>query len=52
MMMQRFDLILAAANAAFTGMSAATHAAGAWQRAHVPHRPLALVARFHRWRRG
>jgi hypothetical protein len=51
-MMQRFDLILAATNAAFTGMSAATHAAGALPQAQVPHRLLALVARVHRWRRG
>ncbi|MFY7852463.1 MAG: hypothetical protein ACOVQ6_11825 [Brevundimonas sp.] len=50
--MQRFDLILAAAYADSTGRSAAKYAAGAWQRAHVPHRLLALVARFHRWRRG
>lgn len=53
MMMQRFDLILAATNAAFTGMSAVTHAAaGAWPQAQVPHRLLALVARVHCWRQG
>ncbi|MDP3603835.1 MAG: hypothetical protein Q8R85_21990 [Bosea sp. (in: a-proteobacteria)] len=52
-MMQRFDLILAATNAAFTGMSAATHAAAeALPQAQVPHRLLALVAHVHRWRQG
>jgi pyruvate/2-oxoglutarate dehydrogenase complex dihydrolipoamide dehydrogenase (E3) component len=28
------------------------YAAGEWKRAHQPHRLLAWVARFHRWRRG
>ncbi len=52
-MMQRFDLILAAAKAGSTGRSTAKYAAaGALPQAHVPHRLLALVARFHRWRRG
>jgi hypothetical protein len=51
-MMQRFDLILAAANADSTGRSMAKHAAGAWPPAHAPHRLLALVACVHRWRRG
>ena len=27
------------------------YAAGEWKRAHVPHRMLEWVARFHRWRR-
>jgi pyruvate/2-oxoglutarate dehydrogenase complex dihydrolipoamide dehydrogenase (E3) component/uncharacterized membrane protein YdjX (TVP38/TMEM64 family) len=28
------------------------YAAGAWKRAHQPHRLLAWVARYHAWRRG
>lgn len=28
------------------------YAAGEWKRAHVPHRVLAWVERFHRWRLG
>ncbi|MFT5398944.1 MAG: pyruvate/2-oxoglutarate dehydrogenase complex dihydrolipoamide dehydrogenase (E3) component [Gammaproteobacteria bacterium] len=28
------------------------YAAGEWKRAHVPHRLLAWVAKFHQWRRG
>ena len=28
------------------------YAAGEWKRAHVPHRLLEWVARFHRWRRN
>lgn len=44
--------ILSTIHAYPTYPEAAKYAAGAWQRAHVPHRLLALVARFHRWRRG
>ncbi|MFT6916400.1 MAG: pyruvate/2-oxoglutarate dehydrogenase complex dihydrolipoamide dehydrogenase (E3) component [Motiliproteus sp.] len=28
------------------------YAAGQWKRAHIPHRLLAYVERYHRWRRG
>jgi pyruvate/2-oxoglutarate dehydrogenase complex dihydrolipoamide dehydrogenase (E3) component len=28
------------------------YAAGAWRRAHVPGRALAVLERFHAWRRG
>ena len=28
------------------------YAAGVWKKAHAPQKLLALVARFHRWRRG
>lgn len=28
------------------------HAAGAWRRAHAPHRLLAWLQKFHAWRRG
>jgi hypothetical protein len=28
------------------------YAAGAWRRAHAPARALALLERFHAWRRG
>lgn len=44
--------ILSTVHAYPTYPEATKYAAGAWQRAHVPHRLLALVARFHRWRRG
>ena len=35
-----------------TLMEANKYAAGAWKRAHAPTRLLALLARYHRWRRG
>jgi pyruvate/2-oxoglutarate dehydrogenase complex dihydrolipoamide dehydrogenase (E3) component/uncharacterized membrane protein YdjX (TVP38/TMEM64 family) len=44
--------ILSTIHAYPTYPEAAKYAAGAWQRGHVPHRLLALVGRFHRWRRG
>lgn len=28
------------------------YVAGEWKRAHQPTRVLALLARYHRWRRG
>jgi pyruvate/2-oxoglutarate dehydrogenase complex dihydrolipoamide dehydrogenase (E3) component/uncharacterized membrane protein YdjX (TVP38/TMEM64 family) len=35
-----------------TWVEANKYAAGAWKRAHAPHRLLAWVARYHGWRRG
>ena len=35
-----------------TWSEAAKYTAGAWKRAHAPQTLLAVVARFHAWRRG
>jgi hypothetical protein len=35
-----------------TWAEANKYAAGEWKRAHAPHRILALLERYHSWRRG
>lgn len=35
-----------------TLMEGNKYVAGEWKRAHQPTRVLALLARYHRWRRG
>ncbi len=44
--------ILSTIHAYPTLSEASKYAAGAWKRAHAPQRTLALLQRFHSWRRG
>ncbi|MCP9886220.1 FAD-dependent oxidoreductase [Synechococcus sp. ATX 2A4] len=44
--------ILSTIHAYPTFSEASKSAAGAWKRAHAPQRTLALLQRFHAWRRG
>ncbi len=44
--------ILSTIHAYPTFSEASKYAAGAWKRAHAPQRTLALLQRFHNWRRG
>ncbi|MBC1260429.1 pyridine nucleotide-disulfide oxidoreductase [Synechococcus sp. BSF8S] len=44
--------ILSTIHAYPTFSEANKYAAGAWKRAHAPQRTLALLQRFHTWRRG
>ncbi len=44
--------ILSTIHAYPTFSEASKYAAGAWKRAHAPQRTLALLQRFHSWRRG
>jgi hypothetical protein len=44
--------ILSTIHAYPTFTEASKSIAGAWKRAHAPQRTLALLQRFHSWRRG
>lgn len=44
--------VMGAIHAYPTLAEANKYAAGAWKKAHAPQRTLALLERFHTWRRG